>query len=66
MKKFLLFLFPLSFLGSYAQNQNVGIGTTTPDASSILDLKASDKGFLAPMCQKIFTQHELFHHPKRY
>src|SRR3954470_7031803 len=31
-----------------SQNQNVGIGTTAPDPSSLLDLKASDKGFLAP------------------
>ncbi|MBU0763939.1 MAG: hypothetical protein KJ607_03790, partial [Bacteroidetes bacterium] len=31
----------------YAQ-QNVGIGTTTPDSSSILDLTSADKGFLIP------------------
>jgi hypothetical protein len=30
-----------------AQN-NVGIGTTTPDPSAILDLTSSDKGFLVP------------------
>jgi hypothetical protein len=29
-------------------NQNVGIGTTNPHASSVLDLKATNKGFLAP------------------
>ncbi len=34
-----------------AQN-NVGIGTLTPDASSILELKASDKGLLAPRTTK--------------
>ncbi|HNW97280.1 MAG TPA: collagen-like protein [Bacteroidales bacterium] len=28
--------------------ENVGIGTTTPDPSSILDLSAIDKGFLVP------------------
>jgi hypothetical protein len=32
---------------SYAQN-NVGIGTTAPDPSAILDLTSSDKGFLCP------------------
>lgn len=31
-----------------AQNQNVGIGTTTPDASARLDVSASDQGFLMP------------------
>ena len=32
---------------SFAQN-NVGIGTTTPDPTSILEMKASDKGVLVP------------------
>ncbi len=32
---------------SFAQN-NVGIGTTTPDASAVLDLSANDKGILIP------------------
>lgn len=32
---------------SFAQ-QNVGIGITTPDASAILDLTATDKGMLVP------------------
>src|SRR5574343_1309952 len=32
----------------YAQSDNVGIGTTTPDASSILELQTTDKGFLPP------------------
>jgi hypothetical protein len=32
---------------SFCQN-NVGIGTLTPDPSSVLDLRASDKGFLVP------------------
>ena len=35
-----------SFL-STAQN-NVGIGTTTPDPSAILELEATDKGILVP------------------
>jgi hypothetical protein len=48
MKKYIPLLL-LCFLVSaiYAQN-NVGIGTPTPDASSILDLSSSTKGFLAP------------------
>jgi hypothetical protein len=32
---------------SIAQN-NVGIGTTTPNSKAILELKATDKGFIAP------------------
>ena len=37
----------ISFGSVYSQN-NVGIGTVTPDPSAVLDLSASDKGFLAP------------------
>jgi hypothetical protein len=37
----------LSALYSTAQN-NVGIGTTLPNSKAILELKATDKGFLAP------------------
>lgn len=40
---FVLFTFILS--GAFAQ---VGIGTTTPDASAALEVSASDKGFLMP------------------
>ncbi len=40
---FVLFIFIIS--GVYAQ---VGIGTTTPDASAALEVSASDKGFLMP------------------
>jgi hypothetical protein len=42
-KYFLFILMPFYFL-----NAQVGIGTTTPEASSILDVTASDKGFIAP------------------
>ncbi len=48
MKKLLLVfscLFQISF--AVAQN-NFGIGTITPDASALLDLSATDKGFLPP------------------
>jgi hypothetical protein len=52
MQRKLFFLFLLGFLwlmrvDAYAQ-QNVGIGITTPDASAILDLTATDKGMLVP------------------
>jgi len=40
-------LFPIAFLAfSYTALAQVGIGTITPDASSILDL--TSKGLLAP------------------
>ena len=42
----LLFFAALS-LSAVAQD-NMGIGTLTPHPSSILDLTADDKGFLAP------------------
>jgi uncharacterized protein (TIGR02145 family) len=32
---------------------NVGIGTTTPDASAILDVESSDKGFLPPRVENV-------------
>lgn len=37
---------------AFAQN-NVGIGTLTPDPSAILDLSANDKGFLPPRLSTI-------------
>jgi len=42
-----LFLMGLGVIIAQAQN-NVGIGTNTPDASAELDVKASDKGLLIP------------------
>ena len=35
------------FNSAFGQN-NVGIGTTTPDASSVLEMQATDKGVLVP------------------
>ena len=32
----------------FAQKENVGIGTTTPDASAVLDIQSSNKGLLIP------------------
>lgn len=32
----------------HAQNNNMGIGTTTPDASAILEIKSNSKGLLIP------------------
>lgn len=46
MQKFFTLLALLFTFSAYAQN-NVGIGTLTPDPSSILDLKATDKGFFS-------------------
>ena len=42
------FLFLLLSHSAFAQNQNVGIGTTNPDASSLLELKSTNKGVLVP------------------
>lgn len=42
-----IFFTAITALKSTAQN-NVGIGTITPNASSLLELQSTDKGFLAP------------------
>ena len=42
----LLFVFVVAQL--CAQNNNVGIGTTTPNATAILDVTSTDKGVLVP------------------
>ncbi len=44
---FIVTVFSLIQLSSFAQ-QNVGIGTNTPDGSSVLDVSATDKGMLVP------------------
>ncbi|MEP6712831.1 MAG: hypothetical protein ABJA37_10465, partial [Ferruginibacter sp.] len=47
MNKF-IFSVLLIILRTVGFSQSVGIGTTTPDASSVLELKANNKGFLPP------------------
>src|SRR5664279_73083 len=48
MKKFFLFsIITILFIAS-SSAKRVGIGTTTPNASSILEIKASNKGLLIP------------------
>ncbi|MBA4853950.1 hypothetical protein [Emticicia sp. BO119] len=49
MKKLvLLFLSITTFSSVFAQKDNVGIGTTKPDQSAVLDLNSQTKGFLTP------------------
>ena len=47
MKKSIIFLF-ISLFFFCAYSQNVGIGTTSPNASAKLDISATDKGLLIP------------------
>jgi len=42
---FLVFLLPLSL---FAQLNNVGINTATPDSSAVLDIKSTEGGILIP------------------
>lgn len=46
MKAYLLFIFYLGL--SFSINAQVGINTTTPDATSILDITSTEKGLLIP------------------
>lgn len=48
MKKIITIGIVLLSLCAAAQNNNVGIGTLTPDASAVLDLVHNNKGFLVP------------------
>lgn len=48
MNRILLLLISLIALAHLMQAQNVGIGTSTPDASAILDISSTDKGLLIP------------------
>ena len=51
MNRKLPFLFLTSFIiihSSHSQSGSIGIGTTTPNNSAILDLQSTSKGFLMP------------------
>jgi hypothetical protein len=48
MRKFVFFLFIMVTIEGYAQNDNVGIGTTTPNQDAKLDISATNKGLLLP------------------
>jgi trimeric autotransporter adhesin len=54
MKKYLSFLLAV-LLADNINAQNVGIGTTTPNASAILDITASNKGLLIPRVSLLST-----------
>ena len=47
MKRIIILLFIILITGT-TKSQNVGIGTSSPDSSTILELKDSSKGFLPP------------------
>ena len=47
MKKLLLTI-TITLLYTLGYSQNIGIGTNTPHQSAILDVSASNKGFLPP------------------
>ena len=48
MKKILLFLVTIFTLSTTFAQNNVGIGTATPNASSVLELSSTTQGFLVP------------------
>ena len=68
MKKNALILFSCAYLCVNStlvlgQSENVGIGTTNPDQSAILDLSSSKKGLLIP--RMTFSEKELIKSPAK-
>ena len=53
MSKTILSMALILFAITTSKAQSVGIGTTTPDASAILELKATNKGFLPPQMAEV-------------
>ena len=53
MKKLFFFFSSLLILNTIMVAQNVGIGTTTPDKSAVLELSATNKGFLPPQMNAV-------------
>ena len=51
--KFYLVYFALTIFIGFSHAQNVGIGTTMPDSSAILDITSTDRGLLIPRMSKI-------------
>ncbi len=52
LKNFLL-LVGISFLVVKSYSQSIGIGTTTPDSSALLELNSTTKGFLIPRMSEV-------------
>lgn len=48
-----LLLIAVCAIPAISQNNNVGIGTTTPDVSAILDVESNEKGMLVPRMNTI-------------
>jgi hypothetical protein len=48
MKTFLVIAVNCLWLAAFSQSGSIGIGTTTPDASAVLDIQTTTKGVLIP------------------
>ncbi len=53
LTKFIVFLSLVIFTLQFAYAQNVGIGTTTPESSAMLDVNSTNRGFLVPRMTSI-------------
>lgn len=52
MKKFVLLSYSFFFIPYFLFSQNVGIGTSSPNASAMLDISSNNKGVLIPRLSK--------------